>query len=54
MELDSKLYTCTNPNKTSKTRDMVGNFIEFSPGRNDISWTGDISRIDIKPRTAYK
>lgn len=54
VELDSKLLLCLNKDKESKTRDMLGNFLVLSQGKNTIQWTGDVSKIEILPRTAYK
>ena len=54
VELDSKFLLCLNLDKTSKTRDMVGNFPLLTRGKNEISWAGNISKIEIFPRTAYK
>lgn len=54
VELDSKLLLCLNPNRTSKTRDMIGNFPILKKGLNKISWSGDVSRVVILPRTAFK
>lgn len=54
VELDSKLLLCLNKDKTSKTKDMIGNFPLLSKGKNKISWIGNISKIEILPRTAYK
>ena len=54
VELDSKFLLCLNKDKTSKTKDMIGNFPLLTRGKNEISWTGNISKIEILPRTAYK
>lgn len=54
VELDSKLLLCLNKDKTSKSRDMIGNFPLLTKGLNNISWTGNISKVEILPRTAYK
>lgn len=54
VELDSKLLLCLNLDKTSKSRDMIGNFPLLEKGLNNISWTGDISKVELLPRTAYR
>lgn len=54
VELDSKLFLCLNKDKTSKTRDMIGHFPLLTRGKNNISWTGNVSKLEILPRTAYR
>ena len=54
VELDSKLLSCRNKDKTSKSRDMIGHFPLLSFGKNNISWIGDVSKVEMLPRTAYK
>ena len=54
VELDSKLLLCLNSDKTSKSRDMIGHFPLLTRGENNISWIGNVSKIEILPRTAYK
>lgn len=54
VELDSKLYLCLNSDRTSKTRDMIGHFPILTKGINNIKWTGNISKIQILPRTAFR
>lgn len=54
VELDSKLLLCLNKDKTSKSRDMIGHFPLLIRGSNTISWTGNVSKIEILPRTAYR
>lgn len=54
VELDSKLFLCLNPNGTSKSRDMIGNFPILTMGYNQISWVGAVTKIEILPRTAFK
>lgn len=54
VELDSKLLLCLNSDKTSKSRDMIGHFPLLSKGINNISWTGNVSKVEILPRTAYR
>lgn len=54
VELDSKLLLCLNLDKTSKTRDMIGHFPLLTRGENHISWTGNVSKVEILPRTAFR
>lgn len=54
VELDSKFLLCLNSDKTSKTKDMIGNFPILIKGKNEISWTGNVSKVEILPRTAYR
>ena len=54
VELDSKLLLCLNKDKTSKSRDMIGHFPILTRGSNKVSWIGNVSKIEILPRTAYK
>lgn len=54
VELDSKLELCLNSDKTSKSRDFSGNWLTLVKGNNNISWVGNVQKIDILPRTAFK
>ena len=54
VELDSKLFECTDKDKLSKTIDMIGHFLVLTRGNNKISWIGNVSKIEIMPRTAFK
>lgn len=54
VELDSKLLLCINKDKTSKTKDMIGNFLLLTQGINQISWTGNVTKVEILMRTAYR
>lgn len=54
VELDSKLFLCLNYDKTSKSIDMIGHFPLLTRGSNEISWTGNVTKVEILPRTAYK
>ena len=45
VELDSKFLLCLNKNQQSKSRDMSGGF--------PISWTGNVTKIELLKRTAY-
>lgn len=54
VELDSKLLLCLNQDLTSKSIDMTGGFFVLTRGNNNISWTGNISKLEILPRTAFR
>lgn len=54
VELDSKLLLCLNSDKTSKTRDMKGNFLLLSRGENKVSWIGNVRKVEIIPRIIYR
>lgn len=54
VELDSKLLLCLNKDKTSKSRDMIGHFPLLDKGSNAISWTGNVSKVEILPREAFR
>ncbi len=54
VELDSKLISCLNKDKTSKSRDMIGHFLLLSRGKNNISWIGNVSKVEILMRTAFR
>ena len=51
--LDSKLLLCLNSDGTNKSKDMIGNFPLLEKGINTISWTGNITKIELLPRTAF-
>ena len=53
VEIDSKLLLCLNQDKTSKTRDMIGDFPLLDIGINEISWTGNVTRVELFKRTAF-
>lgn len=54
VELDSKLLLCLNKDRTSKSRDMIGHFPLLIKGINKINWIGNVSKVEILPRTAYR
>lgn len=54
VELDSKFLLCLNKDKTSKSRDMIGHFPLLIRGFNTVSWEGNVSKVEILPRTAYR
>ena len=51
--LDSKLLLCLNSDGTNKSKEMIGNFPLLEKGINSISWTGNITKIELTPRTAF-
>ena len=51
--LDSKLLLCLNPDGTNKSKEMIGNFLLLEKGINSISWTGNVTKIELTPRTAF-
>lgn len=53
VEIDSKLLLCLNADKTSKNKDYIGDFITLDKGKNKVSWTGDVTKVEILPRTIY-
>ena len=52
--IDSKYKNCLNPDGSSKSIDMIGQFQKLVPGINKISWIGNVSKIEIDKRTAFK
>lgn len=54
VELNSKLFLCVNKDKTSKTRDMIGNFPVIKKGNNTISYTGDITNLTIEYNDTFR
>ena len=51
--LDSKLLLCLNSDGTNKSKEMIGNFPLLEKGLNTISWTGNVTKIELTPRTAF-
>ena len=52
--LDSKLFLCLDKDKNNKSIDMIGNFPLLDKGKNTITWIGNITKLDIEPRTIYR
>jgi phage-related protein len=51
--VDSEIMNCYKEDLgvlTSKNNSMIGEFPIFVPGENSISWTGNITKIEITPR----
>jgi phage-related protein len=46
--VDSELMDCHKDNEL-KNNQMTGDFPVFQPGDNIISWSGDISKIEVTP-----
>ncbi|MCR1933520.1 phage tail family protein [Clostridium tepidum] len=53
IELDSEMMECYKSN-VPLNHLMIGNFPIFQVGENNISWTGNISKIEIIPRWRCK
>ena len=51
--LDSKLLICLNSDGTNKSKEMIGNLKKKKKGINTISWTGNVTKIELTPRTAF-
>lgn len=49
IEIDSELMQCRKDNVNTNNK-MVGDFPILQLGKNNISWTGNINKIEIKPR----
>ena len=52
--LDSKLFLCLDKDNNNKSIDMIGNFPLLDKGKNTITWIGNITKLDIEPRTIYR
>lgn len=52
--LDSKLLLCLDKNNNNKSIDMIGNFPILVSGLNNITWTGNVTKVEMLPRTAYR
>lgn len=52
--LDSKLFLCLDKDNNSKSIDMIGNFPTLDVGENTITWTGNITKLEISPRIIYR
>ena len=51
--LDSKLLLCLKSDGANKSKEMIGNFPLLEKGINSISWTGNVTKIELTPRTAF-
>lgn len=52
--LDSKLFLCLDKDNNNKSIDMIGNFPTLDVGENTITWTGNITKLEISPRIIYR
>ena len=52
--LDSKLFLCLDKDNNNKSIDMIGNFPLLDKGKNTITWTGNITKLEISPRIIYR
>lgn len=52
--LDSKLLLCLNPDGSSKSRDMIGNFPMISDEKTEISTVGDVKKVEIYYRDTFR
>ena len=52
--IDSELMDCFDASLTVLRNDwMTGDFPEFFPGVNGVSWIGTVTKVTIKPRWRY-
>lgn len=54
VELDSKLSMIIDKYGKPSTNNTIGSLLLLSRGENKVSWTGNVSRVTILPRTAYR
>lgn len=54
VEIDSKFLEITNKYGKPNTKNTEGDFLLLVRGLNKISWTGNITKVTILPRTAFK
>ncbi|MBS6025666.1 MAG: hypothetical protein KIB00_16445 [Paeniclostridium sordellii] len=54
IEIDSKLKEIINKNGKSVVDNTNGNLLILSRGTNNIDWIGNVEKIEILPRTAFK
>ena len=52
--LDSKFLLCLDNENYNKSIDMIGNFPLLEKGNNVISWIGNLTKLEVLQRTAYK
>jgi phage-related protein len=54
LTVDSELQECYKDTvKTLKNRSMTGEFPTLNPGENTISWTGNLERIVVEPKSRW-
>ncbi len=54
VEIDSKLLQVRNRDGTSKDNDTIGNFVQLSYGSNHISWSGNVSKVELEFTNLYR
>lgn len=54
IDIDSKLKEIVNKNGKSVVNNTNGNIFILSRGTNNIDWIGNVEKIEILPRTAFK
>lgn len=54
VEIDGKLLQVRNRDGTSKDDDTVGDFVQFSYGKNHIDWSGDVSKVELEYTNLYR
>lgn len=50
VEIDSDMMNCFKGTSNLNNKMQSENFPTLEPGKNIISWTGDVSKIELKPR----
>lgn len=54
IEIDSKLVKIINKVGNDAVKNTNGNFLILSRGTNNIDWIGNVKKVEILPRTAFK
>lgn len=54
VEIDSKLLQVRNQDGTSKDNDTIGNFVQLSYGANRVSWSGNVSKVELEFTNLYR
>ena len=54
VNIDSKLMACVDSEGNNKLQDMTGDFLTLDKEDNMISWSGNITRVIITPRTIFR
>ena len=49
IEIDTELMNCFKDNINQNNR-MIGEFPVLKSGENSVTWSGDITKIEIEPR----
>lgn len=53
VEIDSKFLLCLNSDKTNHS-EYIGNFIKLDKGKNNVSWSGNVTKVEILIRKCYR